>query len=398
MRDLSNRIKEVPYSAIRKLTPYADKAKAEGKKVYHLNIGAPDTKTPQEFFDAIKATDIETLDYAPSKGIKEIMDETCKYYSKLGINFDPNSEIVITSGASEALMFAILAVTDVGQKILTTNPFYSNYETLFKQCSVDATTFETTVENGYRLPSYEKILDAVTEDTTAMLISNPSNPTGAVYTEEELDRLVKVAKEKNLFIIADEVYREFVFDGKKFKSFAEIEGIEDRLILLDSVSKRFGACGARIGALLCKNKKIMPELIKLATGRLAVSTMDQIGAAALYSVSEEYFKEVNKEYDARRNVIYTELKKIEGVKVYKPEGAFYIMPELPVDDAEAFATWMLTEFDDNGETVMVAPADGFYHNSDAGKSQVRLAYVINQEDLKRAIEILAKALDEYNKK
>jgi len=395
MMNISQRIKEVPYSAIRKLTPYAEKAKADGKKVYHLNIGAPDTKTPNEFFDAIRNTNLKTLDYAPSKGMKSLMEQTCKYYRDRGADFDPESEIIITTGASEALVFSIVAVSELGQKILTCNPFYSNYYTIFRQCGINPVTFDTTVETGYRLPDYETIRDAVTEDTAAILLSNPSNPTGAVYTEEELRRVVRVAKEKDLFIIADEVYREFIFDGKDFMSFAEIEGIEDRLILLDSISKRFGACGARIGAILCKNKALMTEIIKLATGRLAVSTIDQIGAAELYNVDKSYFEEVNAEYQKRRDCIYEELKKIDGVKVYKPEGAFYIMPDLPIKDAEDFAMWMLTDFDDNGETVMIAPGDGFYHDSDVGKSQVRLAYVINRDDLKRAIEILGKGLEKY---
>ncbi|RVU55879.1 pyridoxal phosphate-dependent aminotransferase [Anaerosphaera multitolerans] len=395
--NISQRIKEVPYSAIRKLTPFADKAKADGKKVYHLNIGAPDTKTPDEFFDAIKNTNLKTLDYAPSKGLKSLMEKTCEYYKARGADFDPNKDIIITTGASEALVFALIAVSELGQKILTSNPFYSNYYTIFRQCGLNPVTFDTKVEDGYRLPDYETIKNAVTEDTAAILISNPSNPTGTVYTEEELRRIVRVAKEKDLFIIADEVYSEFIFDGKTFMSFASIEGIEDRLIILDSISKRFGACGARIGSLICKNQELMTEVIKLATGRLAVSTIDQIGATALYNVDESYFKEVNEEYEKRRNLIYEELKKIEGVKVYKPEGAFYIMPDLPIKDADDFAMWLLTEFDVDGETIMIAPADGFYHDSNEGKSKVRLAYVINQKDLKRAIEILGIALKEYRK-
>ncbi|WP_338067633.1 pyridoxal phosphate-dependent aminotransferase [Anaerosphaera multitolerans] len=397
MMNISQRIKEVPYSAIRKLTPFADKAKADGKKVYHLNIGAPDTKTPDEFFDAIKNTNLKTLDYAPSKGLKSLMEKTCEYYKARGADFDPNKDIIITTGASEALVFALIAVSELGQKILTSNPFYSNYYTIFRQCGLNPVTFDTKVEDGYRLPDYETIKNAVTEDTAAILISNPSNPTGTVYTEEELRRIVRVAKEKDLFIIADEVYSEFIFDGKTFMSFASIEGIEDRLIILDSISKRFGACGARIGSLICKNQELMTEVIKLATGRLAVSTIDQIGATALYNVDESYFKEVNEEYEKRRNLIYEELKKIEGVKVYKPEGAFYIMPDLPIKDADDFAMWLLTEFDVDGETIMIAPADGFYHDSNEGKSKVRLAYVINQKDLKRAIEILGIALKEYRK-
>lgn len=393
---ISQRVQQIPYSAIRKLTPLADEAKKKGKKVYHLNIGAPDTKTPQEFFDAIGALNLHTLDYAPSKGLKLLREKTSEYYKKHGIDFDPEDEIVITNGASEALLFAILAIADLGQNILTSNPFYSNYLTVFRQCGIDIRTFNTSVDNGYRLPSYEDIITKVDEKTCAILISNPSNPTGAVYTEEEIRTLVRVAVEKDLFIIGDEVYREFVFNDQKFFSFAEVEGIEDRLILLDSISKRFGACGARIGSIASKNKEFMYEIVKLATARLAVATVEQMGAAKLYEVNNEYFTEVHEEYKKRKEAIVEELKKIEGVKVYNPDGAFYVMPTLPVDDTDDFAAWLLEEFDDNGETVMVAPAYGFYHGSNVGKKQIRLAYVINEKDLRRAVQILAKAIKLYN--
>ena len=393
---ISQRVQQIPYSAIRKLTPLAEEAKKKGKKVYHLNIGAPDTKTPQEFFDAIGALNLHTLDYAPSKGLKLLREKTSEYYKKHGIDFDPEDEIVITNGASEALLFAILTIADLGQNILTSNPFYSNYLTVFRQCGIDIRTFNTSVDNGYRLPSYEDIITKVDEKTCAILISNPSNPTGAVYTEEEIRTLVRVAVEKDLFIIGDEVYREFVFNDQKFFSFAEVEGIEDRLILLDSISKRFGACGARIGSIASKNKEFMYEIVKLATARLAVATVEQMGAAKLYEVNNEYFTEVHEEYKKRKDAIVEELKKIEGVKVYNPDGAFYVMPTLPVDDTDDFAAWLLEEFDDNGETVMVAPAYGFYHGTNVGKKQIRLAYVINEKDLRRAVQILAKAIKVYN--
>lgn len=394
--NISNRVKEIPYSAIRKLTPMAEQAVRDGKKIYHLNIGAPDTKTPNEFFDAIKNLDMKTLDYSPSRGLKVLLDQTSKYYREKGFEVDPNTEMIITTGASEALCFAIVAVSELGQNILTCNPFYSNYFTIFRQMGIFPKTFDTFVEDGYRLPDYETMKEAVDEKTAAILLSNPANPTGVVYTREELERVVRLAIEKDLFIIADEVYREFIFDGHQFVSFAEMEGIEDRLILLDSISKRFGACGARIGSIVCKNKELMAELMKLATGRLAVATIEQIGAAALYDVDKSYFEEVNEEYQKRRDCLIEELKKIDGVKVYVPEGAFYLMPEIPVDDAEKFAKWLLTDFDDNGETVMVAPADGFYHNSDAGRKKIRLAYVQSTDKIIRAIEILKKGIEKYN--
>lgn len=394
---LSQRVNEVPFSAIRKLTPIADKVKKEGKKVYHLNIGAPDTRTPNEFLDAIRAIDLKTIDYAPSKGIKELREATCNYYKKRGKEYNPETEIVVTTGASEALKFAAEIVTDLGENILTSNPFYSNYNTMFREVGIHLNVFDTIVDEGYRLPDKKVIQDAIDERTRAILISNPSNPTGAVYSRKEIETIVEVAIENDLYIIADEVYSEFVFDGAEFCSFTEIEGIDDRLILLDSISKRFGACGARIGAILCKNQEIMDAAVRLATSRLAVSTVDQVGAAALYDVSEDYFKEVNAEYNRRRLAIYEELSKIDGVKISKPEGAFYVMPELPVKDTDHFAKWLLEEFEDNGETVMVAPAFGFYQNSDVGKKQVRLAYVINEKDIRRSIQIINKALDAYKK-
>lgn len=392
---LSQRVNEVPFSAIRKLTPVAEKAKKQGKKVYHLNIGAPDTKTPVEFLDAIRAIELDTIDYAPSKGMKGIREATCNYYAKKGKQYDPETEIVITSGASEALKFAAEIVADLGENIVTTNPFYSNYYTMFREIGIHLNTFDTLVEEGYRLPSKEVIQKGIDERTRGILISNPSNPTGAVYSREELQAIVDVAIENDLYILADEVYSEFVFDGAEFCSFTEFEGIDDRLILLDSISKRFGACGARIGALLSKNEEVMDAAVRLATSRLAVSTVDQVGAAALYEVSEEYFKEVNEEYNRRRLAIYEELLKIDGVKLTRPEGAFYVMPELPVKDSDDFAKWLLEEFDDNGETVMVAPAFGFYQGTDIGKKQVRLAYVINEKDIRRSIQIIKKALDVY---
>ncbi|WBW50014.1 pyridoxal phosphate-dependent aminotransferase [Peptoniphilus equinus] len=394
---LSQRVKEVPFSAIRKLTPLSDAAEKAGKKVYHLNIGAPDTKTPEEFLDAIRAIELQTIDYAPSKGIKELREATCGYYARRGKSYDPEKDIVITSGASEALRFAVETICDIGDNIVTTNPFYSNYQTMAKEIGIKMKTFDTIIDQGYRLPSKDVIQEAIDERSRAILISNPSNPTGAVYSHEEIQRIVDVALENDLFIIADEVYSEFIFDGAEFASFTGVEGIDDRLILMDSISKRFGACGARIGALICKNPEIMDGVVRLATSRLAVSTVDQIGAAALYDVSDAYFRNVNDEYNRRRHAIYEELTKLDGVKVTMPEGAFYVMPELPVKDTDDFAAWLLNDFEDEGETVMVAPAFGFYQNNDAGKTQVRLAYVINEKDIRRAIQILGKALVEYKK-
>lgn len=393
---LSKRVEEVPYSAIRKLTPLANEAKKRGKKIYHLNVGEPDVKTPDEFFYAIKNVEIERLAYAPSKGMDVLLQATSDYYKKHSLDYNKD-EIVITSGASEALTFTLYSVTDPGDGVLTSNPFYANYNTIFKELDIEPQTFDTFVENGYALPDYETIEKSVKENTKAILLSNPSNPTGAVYTEEEMRRIAEIAKEKDLFIIADEVYREYVFDNNKFMSFGEIEGIDDRLILLDSISKRFSACGARIGSVASKNKSVMANMVKLATARLAAPTVEQIGASALYNIGNEYFENIKEEYERRRDCIFEELQNIEGVKVYKPKGAFYVMPTLPVDNTEDFAKWLLNDFSVNNETVMIAPAGGFYNNSDLGQSQARLAFVLNCEDLKKAINILKIGIEEYNK-
>lgn len=392
---ISNRVQKIQFSAIRKLTPYAQEAKKNGKKVYHLNIGAPDVEVPQAFFDAIGDFQGKVLKYPSAPGIDELRESWSDYYKKRNLNFEPEN-IFITSGASEALLLVLMTIADEGDEIITTNPFYSNYKTYMDQLNLKINAFNTSPDNGFALPSTEEIEKVISDKSVAFLISNPTNPTGAVYSREELERLKELAIKHDMYIITDEVYREFIYDGLKYLSFAELEGIDDRLILLDSISKRFGACGARIGAISAKNKDILTSINKLATGRLAVPTLEQIGAAALFNSDESYFEEVNKEYEKRRNTIYEELKKIDGVSVYKPKGAFYIMPTLPVDDAEDFAKWLLTDFDVDGETLMMAPADGFFYNSNEGKNKVRLAFVLNVNDIKKAMNILKEGLRKYN--
>jgi hypothetical protein len=392
---ISNRVQKIQFSAIRKLTPYAQEAKKNGKKVYHLNIGAPDVEVPQAFFDAIGDFQGKVLKYPSAPGIDELRESWSNYYKKRNLNFEPEN-IFITSGASEALLLVLMTIADEGDEIITTNPFYSNYKTYMDQLNLKINAFNTSPDNGFALPSTEEIEKVISDKSVAFLISNPTNPTGAVYSRDELERLKELAIKHDMYIITDEVYREFIYDGLKYLSFAELEGIDDRLILLDSISKRFGACGARIGAIAAKNKDILTSINKLATGRLAVPTLEQIGAAALFNSDESYFEEVNKEYEKRRNTIYEELKKIDGVSVYKPKGAFYIMPTLPVDDAEDFAKWLLTDFDVDGETLMMAPADGFFYNSNEGKNKVRLAFVLNVNDIKKAMNILKEGLRKYN--
>lgn len=393
---ISNRIQSLPYSSIRKLTPFAEEAKSKGKKVYHLNIGAPDVETPEEFFESIRNVEIETLTYAPSRGIPELVKATSDYYKRNGIDFD-ECDLAVTSGGSEALLFTLLLIADHGEEILTCEPYYANYTSLFYETGVKVNTFPTLVDNGFRLPEREVIEKYITEKTRALLISNPGNPTGTIYTEEELNMLADIAIDHDLYIISDEVYREFIFDGAQYLSFAKIEKVKDRVIIIDSISKRFSACGARIGTIGSKNQEVVAAAVKLCTGRLAAPTLEQIGAAALYELDEKYFDKVKEEYEKRRDCIYEELTSIPGVKTYKSAGAFYTMAELPVESAEDFATWLLKDFDVDGETLMMAPAYGFYQNVEKGKSQVRLAFVLNCEAIKKAMNILKLGLEEYNK-
>ncbi|MGI5949707.1 pyridoxal phosphate-dependent aminotransferase [Peptoniphilus sp.] len=392
---ISQRVERVEYSAIRKLSPIAKRAEEAGKKIYHLNIGAPDIDVPDIYFDTFKNIERGALPYAPSEGIKELREAISKYYKDRNINYAPD-EIIITSGASEALLFAVEAVADYNDEIITTDPFYTNYNTVFQQLNVNIETFKTKPETGFAIPDKETIEKAVTDKSVAVLISNPTNPTGAMYSREELERICEVAIENDLFIIADEVYREFIYDGNEFVSFGELPGIEDRLILVDSISKRFAACGARIGSIASKNKEFMAAMDKLTTSRLAVATLEQVAAAKLYEETDEYFKKVNEEYQKRRDTIYEELNKIPGVSVEKPRGAFYIMPTLPVEDSEDFAKWLLESFDVDGETIMVAPANGFFKNPEDGKSMVRLAFILNNDKIKKSMRILKEGLKEYN--
>lgn len=387
----------MPFSSIRKLTPFANQAKKEGKSVYHLNIGAPDVLTPKAFFQAIKEADVDVLSYSPSQGIPELLEANAQYFQKIGLNFTKD-DLVITNGGSEALLFSLLATTDVGDQVLTCEPFYTNYKTFFHEVGVSPTTFPTDVKEGFALPAREVIEEAITDKTKAILISNPGNPTGAVYSKEEVRLLGDIAKDHDLFILADEVYREFIYDGKEFTSFASFEDLADRVIVLDSISKRFSACGARIGCTATKNKAMQEALVKLATGRLACPYLEQVGAVALYQLPDDYFGQVREEYTLRRNCIEAELAKIPGVVTSHSTGAFYIIADLPVEDAEDFARFMLTDFQDQGETVMMAPAAGFYQNTQVGKSQVRLAYVLESEKIARACQLIGLALEEYKKR
>lgn len=391
--EISNRINEMQYSAIRKLNPFALKAKEAGKKVYHLNIGAPDVYTPVEFFYAIKDFNQETLSYAPALGLEDLRVAMSNYYD----NKFSKDEIIITAGASEALLFTLLTCCNQGDEIVTADPYYSNYNSYLKQADVSLSTFPTKREDAFSFPSKEVIEKSINSKTKALLICNPANPTGAVLSKEEIETIIQIAKEKDLYIIADEIYRDFIYDGQEYISFADYEDASDRVIILDSISKRFSACGARIGAIMSKNKDFMSAIAKVATARLAVSTLEQVGTTALYKMNNSYLKEVNDEYRERRNLVYEMLSKIDGVKTYKSEGAFYTIVGLPVEDADDFAKWLLTDFNHENETVMIAPASGFYNEEGRGKNEARIAFAISQEDIKRAINLLEIALKEYNK-
>ncbi|MDU2199905.1 MAG: pyridoxal phosphate-dependent aminotransferase [Terrisporobacter othiniensis] len=390
----SKRLSSMQESPIRKLAPFATAAKAEGVEVYHLNIGQPDIITPVGFFDAVENFDNKVLEYAGSQGIPELIEAIRKYYTTYNMEFAPE-DIIITNGGSEALLFTFMAVCDPGDNILVPEPFYTNYNG-FAQClNVEVKSVTTFAENGFHLPSKEEILAKINDKTSAILIVNPGNPTGCVYTKEEVQMIADIAKEKDLWIIADEVYREFVYEGLEYTSFGNIKEVEDRVVIIDSVSKRYSACGARIGSITCKNKKLMAEVMKVCQGRLCVATLEQLGAAALYDTPKSYFKEVNDEYKKRRDVLYEELMKAKGVICEKPMGAFYIVAKLPVENAEDFVAWTLKKFRRNNETVMCTPAEGFYSTPGLGRNEVRLAYVLKEERLRRAGQLLREALEEY---
>ncbi|MEG2984667.1 MAG: pyridoxal phosphate-dependent aminotransferase, partial [Peptostreptococcaceae bacterium] len=392
--NFSNRVISMQSSPIRKLVPYATAAKERGLKVYHLNIGQPDIKTPSGFFNAITNFNSEVLEYAVSQGLPKLIDAMIDYYATYDMNFEKD-EILITNGGSEALLFAMMATCDPGDNILVPEPFYTNYNGFSSCVNVLVKPITTYPEQGFHLPTKEDILSKIDKNTKAILISNPGNPTGTVYTKEEVYMLADIAKENDLWIIADEVYREFVYDGLDYLSFGNIDEIKDRVIIVDSVSKRYSACGARIGSLASKNKDFIAQVLKLCQGRLCVSTLDQIGSIELYKTPISYFKEVNEEYKKRRDVLYNELMKVEGVICEKPTGAFYILAKLPIENAEDFVIWMLNEFEVNGETVMACPAEGFYATKNLGKSEIRLAYILNEDDLKKAASILMKGLEKY---
>ena len=394
MKQLSHKMLKMKASSVRRLTKHADDAEARGKKIYRLNIGQPDLKVPMEYYERIRAFREPTVEYMPSQGIPELLEAVETYYRSIGIDVDRN-HIYITTGGTEAVMFTLLVLTNPEDEILIFEPYYSNYNTFFTMTGTHPVAVTTSAENGFHVDR-SSVEAKITDKTKAIFVTNPGNPTGTVLTEEEIRMIADVAKEHDLYIICDEVYREMVFDGRKITSFGFLEDIHDRLILIDSVSKRYSACGARIGVLISKNDEILELISKLCQGRLAVSTIEQHAAVGLYSTGFRVIHEIRDEFEKRRDVVFESLQKIPGLFCPKPEGAFYLICKLPVEDANDFLIWMLKEFEDEGETVMAAPADGFYATEGLGKDEIRIAYVLEPEKLKRAIEILGKGLEKYN--
>jgi len=385
----------MPESPIRKLVPYAENAKKRGTKVYHLNIGQPDIKTPQVALDAIKNNTIEVLSYARSEGSEEYRTKLASYYATNNIAVSSN-DIVATTGGSEALLFTIGSITDPGDEIIIPEPFYANYNGFSTASGITVVPVISGIDDNFALPKIEDFEKLITDKTKAILICNPGNPTGYLYSKEEIQKLKQIALKHDLFLIADEVYREFVYDGLEHHSIMSEDGLEQHAIMIDSVSKRYSMCGARIGCIVSRNEEFIATAIKFAQARLSPPTYALLASEAALETPQSYFDDVIEEYVERRNTLISELQKIDGVKVASPKGAFYCVVQLPVKDTDDFAQWMLEKFDLNGETVMVAPASGFYSTPGEGKNQVRIAYVLNKTDLKKSVDVLAAALKQYN--
>lgn len=395
MPSVSNKGLSMPQSPIRKLVPFAENAKKNGVKVIHLNIGQPDIKTPQQALDAVKNNTINVLEYSRTEGSEEFRTKIAKYYVKNNIPVSA-ADIIVTTGGSEALAFAMNTVADTDDEIIIPEPFYANYNGFATACGVKVVPVVSKLEDNFALPPIEDFEKLITQRTKAILICNPGNPTGYLYSKEEIQKLASLVKKHNIFLIADEVYREFTYDNKVHTSILKENGLDDHAIIIDSVSKRYSMCGARIGFLVSKNKEFIATALKFAQARLSPPTYAQIASEAALDTPDSYFEEVKTEYVARRNLLIAELEKIEGIKIARPQGAFYCIAELPIKDADHFAQWLLEEFRVDNETVMVAPAAGFYATEGLGKNQIRIAYVLDQDSLKRAVKIIGEALKSYN--
>lgn len=394
MPSISNKGLSMPLSPIRKLVPYAELAYSKGKTVYHLNIGQPDIKTPQVAMDAVKVHSLDILAYTRSEGSDEYRTKIANYYGKHDIRVTKH-DIVVTTGGSEALLFAFGSVMDADDEIIIPEPFYANYNGFSTASGVKIVPVISKIEDNFALPPIEEFEKLITPKTKAILICNPGNPTGYLYSKEEIKKLADIVKKHDLFLIADEVYREFAYDGIKHYSILQEEGLDEHSIVIDSVSKRYSMCGARIGCLVSRNKAVIATALKFAQARLSPPTLAQIASEAALDTPQSYFDNVIEEYVKRRNTLISELKKIDGLKVATPKGAFYCIVELPVKNSDDFAQWLLESFDVNGETVMVAPAGGFYSSPGVGLNQIRIAYVLKEESLIKAVHILKEALKVY---
>lgn len=394
MPTISRKGQLMPQSPIRKLVPFAEQAVKNGKSIYYLNIGQPDIKTPEIALQAIKNSNIDILAYSRSEGSEVYRQKISAYYKKHDIDVNHN-DIIVTTGGSEALLFAFGSIMDVGDEIIIPEPFYANYNGFSTASGVKVIPVISKIEDNFALPPIEEFEKLITPKTKAILICNPGNPTGYLYSKEEIQKLAAIVKKHDLFLIADEVYREFAYDGNTHYSIMQETGLEDYAIMIDSVSKRYSMCGARIGCLVSKNKTVIQTALKFAQARLSPPTLAQIASEAALDTPQSYFNDVIEEYVERRNVLINELQKIDGVKVAKPKGAFYCIAELPIKNSDDFAQWLLEDFDVDGETVMVAPAGGFYSTPGVGLNQIRIAYVLNKESLIKAVNIIKEALKVY---
>lgn len=395
--EISERAQIMPSSPIRKLAKYADAAKRNGIHVYHLNIGQPDIKTPECAIEAVRNIDRDILEYSPSQGLLSLRTKMVGYYASYGIDLSPD-EIIVTSGGSEAVMFAYMACLSPGDEVIVTDPFYANYMAFAISCGAIIKSVKTTIENGFRLPSVEEFEKQITPKTKAIMICNPNNPTGYLYSKQEMFQIRDIVKKYNLYLFSDEVYRDFIYTKRPYISACHLEGIEDNVVLIDSVSKRYSECGIRIGTLITKNKAVREAVMKFCQARLSPPLLGQIVAEASMQTPAQYMEDVYDEYLSRRNFLIDGLNQIPGVYSPTPMGAFYTMVRLPVDDAEKFCAWCLTDFQYEGQTIMMAPGSGFYTSPEEGRDEVRLAYILNKDDLGKALIVLRKALEAYNEK
>ncbi len=394
MPSISKKAVQMPSSPIRKLVPFADAAKKKGVKIYHLNIGQPDIETPSSFINAVKTADIKVLEYSHSAGNESYRKKLCNYYKEYNIGLEA-SDIIITCGGSEAIEIAMMTCFNAGDEVIIPEPFYANYNGFSMAADVVVKPIRSYIDSGFALPPISEFEKVITPKTKGIMICNPGNPTGYLYTKEELNALRELVLKYDLFLLSDEVYREFCYDGKEYVSVMHLQGIENNVVLLDSISKRYSACGARIGAMISKNKDVMSAALKFAQARLSPPSYGQIGAEAALDTPKSYFEEVKKEYIARRDFVIEAINKIPGVFCPKPSGAFYCIAKLPIDNADKFCQWLLEEFKFNDQTVMLAPATGFYSTPGAGSDEVRIAYILNKEDLKNALICLEEALKVY---